>query len=45
MIKNCDLLIHESTFSPENIAMAKHLFHSTFDEAISVANEANAKYY
>ena len=44
MIKNCDLLIHESTFSPDKIAMAKHLFHSTVDEAISVANEANAKH-
>jgi len=44
LIKNCDLLINEATFSNEHSAIAKVLFHSTVKEAINVAKEANVKY-
>jgi ribonuclease Z len=44
LIKNCDLLINEATFSNDHSAIAKVLFHSTVNEAVNVAKEANVKY-
>ena len=41
--KNADILIHDAHFLPENLQQFKGWGHSSFEEAIDVANKANAK--
>ncbi|MGX7172741.1 ribonuclease Z [Enterococcus ratti] len=43
LAKNCDVLVHESTFNKDEAKMAKSYFHSTSNQAAEVAKKANAK--
>ena len=43
IIKNCDLLYHEATFSNEHIARAKETKHSTAEQAAKIAKLAKVK--
>lgn len=40
-ISNCNLLYHEATFAQDLIARAKETYHSTAQEAASIAKQAN----
>lgn len=42
-IKDVDLLYHEATFSKEHAVMAEKNFHSTAEQAASIAKSANVK--
>lgn len=41
--RDADLLVHESTFSGENVEMANEYFHSTTLQAAAIAREANVR--
>jgi len=41
IISNVDLLYHEATFTKENIKRAKQTYHSTAEQAASIALAAN----
>lgn len=43
IIKNVDLLYHEATFANDNKDMAKKTFHSTAEEAATIAKKADVK--
>jgi len=43
VIKNCDLLYHEATFSDDKVADAHAKFHSTAREAAMIARKANVR--
>ena len=43
MLKNVDLLYHESTFMHNELERAKHTFHSTAHQAAQIALAANVK--
>lgn len=44
LARDADLLIHEATFLPADVAQARRTLHSTTDEAVRVAKEAGAKH-
>ena len=42
LAENCSALIHETTFGPEEVALARDRKHSTMEDAARVAKEAKA---
>jgi ribonuclease Z len=43
LARDADLLIHEATYAPADLALAERALHSTSDMAARVAREANVK--